>query len=123
MRIIQVTPGAGGMYCGNCFRDNALVAEFRRQGHEVLMIPLYLPMTLEEEDQSSGIPVFFGGINVYLEQKLPLLGKMPHWLHKQLSSPGLLKWASGRAAKTRASDLGDLTPVVQPGAGQATSAL
>ncbi|MGZ8940974.1 MAG: glycosyltransferase family 4 protein, partial [Limisphaerales bacterium] len=109
MRIIQVTPGAGGMYCGNCFRDNALVAEFRRRGHEVLMIPLYLPMTLDEEDQSSGIPVFFGGINVYLEQKLPLLGKMPDWLHKQLASPALLKWASGRAAKTRASDLGDLT--------------
>jgi glycosyltransferase involved in cell wall biosynthesis len=97
------------MYCGNCFRDNALVAEFRRRGHEVLMIPLYLPMTLDEEDQSSGIPVFFGGINVYLEQKLPLLGKMPDWLHKQLASPSLLKWASGRAAKTRASDLGDLT--------------
>ena len=109
MQIIQVTPGAGGMYCGNCFRDNALVAEFRRQGHEVLMIPLYLPMTLDEEDQSSGIPVFFSGINVYLEQKLPLLGKMPSWLHKQLASPALLKWASGRAAKTRAADLGELT--------------
>ena len=109
MRIIQITPGAGGMYCGNCFRDNALVAEFRRRGHEVLMIPLYLPMTLDEEDQSTGIPVFFGGINVYLEQKLPLLGKMPDWLHKQLASPSLLKWASGRAAKTRAADLGDLT--------------
>jgi glycosyltransferase involved in cell wall biosynthesis len=73
------------------------------------MIPLYLPMTLDEEDQSTGIPVFFGGINVYLEQKLPLLGKMPGWLHKQLASPSLLKWASGRAAKTRASDLGELT--------------
>jgi glycosyltransferase involved in cell wall biosynthesis len=109
MRIIQVTPGAGGMYCGNCFRDNSLVAEFRRQGHDVLMIPLYLPMTLDEEDQSTGIPVFFGGINVYLQQKLPLLGKMPDWLHKQLASPALLKWASGRAAKTRAADLGDLT--------------
>ena len=109
MRIIQITPGAGGMYCGNCFRDNALVAEFRRRGHDVLMIPLYLPMTLDEEDQSTGIPVFFGGINVYLEQKLPLLGKMPDWLHKQLASPSLLKWASGRAAKTRAADLGDLT--------------
>ena len=97
------------MYCGNCFRDNALVAEWRRQGHEVLMIPLYLPMTLEDENQSSGIPVFFSGINVYLEQKLPLLGKMPDWLHKQLASPALLKWASRRAAKTRASELGELT--------------
>jgi glycosyltransferase involved in cell wall biosynthesis len=109
LRIVQITPGAGGMYCGNCFRDNALVAEFRRQGQEVLMIPLYLPMTLDEEDQSSGIPVFFGGINVYLEQKLPLLGKMPHWLHRQLASPGLLKWASRKAAKTRAAELGELT--------------
>lgn len=97
------------MYCGNCFRDNALVAEFRRQGHDVLMIPLYLPMTLDEEDQSSGIPVFFSGINVYLEQKMPLMGKMPDWMHKQLASPSLLKWASGRAAKTRAADLGDMT--------------
>jgi glycosyltransferase involved in cell wall biosynthesis len=109
MRIVQITPGAGGMYCGNCFRDNALVAEWRRQGHEVLMIPLYLPMTLDEENQSSGIPVFFSGINVYLEQKLPLLGKMPDFLHKQLASPALLKWASRRAAKTRASELGELT--------------
>jgi hypothetical protein len=39
-------PGAGGMYCGNCFRDNALVAALRRQGHDTLMVPLYLPMTL-----------------------------------------------------------------------------
>jgi glycosyltransferase involved in cell wall biosynthesis len=109
MRIVQITPGAGGMYCGNCFRDNTLVAEFRRQGHDVLMIPLYLPMTLEEENQSSGIPVFFSGINVYLEQKLPFLGKMPDFLHKQLASPSLLKWASRRAAKTRASELGELT--------------
>jgi len=97
------------MYCGNCFRDNALVAEFRRQGHDVLMIPLYLPMTLEDEDQASGIPVFFSGVNVYLEQKVPILGKMPGWLHTRLASPTLLKWAGRRAAKTRSSELGDLT--------------
>jgi glycosyltransferase involved in cell wall biosynthesis len=109
MRIVQITPGAGGMYCGNCFRDNTLVAGFRREGHEVLMIPLYLPMTLDEEDQASGMPIFFSGVTVYLEQKVPLLGKMPEWMHKQLASPGLLKWASRRAAKTRASELGDLT--------------
>lgn len=109
MRIVQITPGAGGMYCGNCFRDNALVREWRKQGHDVLMVPLYLPMTLDEADESTGTPVFFSGINVYLEQKLKLLGKMPEWLHKQLASPPLLKWASGKAAKTRASELGELT--------------
>src|SRR5438046_8856603 len=82
MNIVQITPGAGGMYCGNCFRDNALVAALRRQGHEVLMVPLYLPMTLDEVDQSAGTPIFFSGINVYLEQKLPFFRRAPEWLHR-----------------------------------------
>jgi glycosyltransferase involved in cell wall biosynthesis len=109
MRIVQITPGAGGMYCGNCFRDNTLVAALRREGHDVLMVPLYLPMTLDEENQASGMPIFFSGVTVYLEQKIPLLGKMPRWMHKRLASPGLLHWAARRAAKTRASELGHLT--------------
>lgn len=109
MHIVQITPGAGGMYCGNCFRDNALVAELRRLGHTTDMIPLYLPMTLEDEDQSAGTPIFFSGINVYLEQKAPFLKNMPDWLHRAFESPGLLKLASGSAAKTRAEDLGELT--------------
>src|SRR5690242_21881026 len=85
MRIVQISPGAGGMYCGNCFRDNTLVAGLRREGHDVLMVPLYLPMTLDEEDQASGMPIFFSGVTVYLEQKVPLLGKMPGWMHKRLA--------------------------------------
>jgi glycosyltransferase involved in cell wall biosynthesis len=86
-----------------------MVREMRKQGHDAAMLSLYLPMTLEESDQSSGAPIFFSGINVYLEQKLSFWGRMPKWLHKQLASPALLKWASGRAAKTRAADLGELT--------------
>ena len=42
MNIVQITPGAGAMYCGNCFRDNALVAELRKLGHNAVMVPLYL---------------------------------------------------------------------------------
>ena len=38
-------------------------------GHEVTMVPLYLPLTLDETDQSAETPIFFSGINVYLEQK------------------------------------------------------
>ena len=87
MTIVQITPGAGGMYCGNCFRDNALVAELRKLGHQVLMVPLYLPMTLDEEDQSRGTPIFFNGINVYLEQKSALFRNAPDWLHRLLGSP------------------------------------
>ncbi len=109
MNIVQITPGAGGMYCGNCFRDNALVAALRQQGHQVLMVPLYLPMTLDEEDQSAGTPIFFSGINVYLEQKLSFFRRAPEWLHHLLESQLLLKWAAGKAARTRAEELGDLT--------------
>jgi glycosyltransferase involved in cell wall biosynthesis len=109
VNIVQLTPGAGGMYCGNCFRDNALVAELRKLGHDVTMLPLYLPMTLDEQDQSAGAPVFFSGVNVYLEQKSALFRRMPNWLHRWLASPNVLKWAAGRAAKTRAADVGDLT--------------
>ncbi|PAW85305.1 MAG: glycosyl transferase group 1 [Pedosphaera sp. Tous-C6FEB] len=97
------------MYCGNCFRDNALVAALRRRGHEVLMVPLYLPMTLDEESQAAGVPTFFGGINVYLQQQSAFFRRAPQWLHSLLDSPLLLKLAAGRAAKTRAADVGELS--------------
>lgn len=109
MNLVQITPGAGGMYCGNCFRDNALVAALRRRGHEVLMVPLYLPMTLDEESQAAGVPTFFGGINVYLQQQSAFFRRAPKWLHSLLDSPALLKLAAGRAAKTRAADVGELS--------------
>jgi glycosyltransferase involved in cell wall biosynthesis len=109
VNFIQITPGAGGMYCGNCLRDNALVAELRRQGHAALMLPMYLPLNLDEQDASVGSPIFFGGINVYLDQKLPLFRHAPGWLRRRLASPALLRWATGRAAKTRPEEVGDLT--------------
>src|ERR1700722_5540530 len=97
------------MYCGACVRDNALVAAWRRQGHEAMMAPLYLPLTLDEEDQSAGLPIFFSGINVYLQQQSAFFRHAPGWLHQALASPTLLQWASGAAAKTRPVDLGQMT--------------
>jgi len=109
VNIVQITAGAGGMYCGNCIRDNALVAALRRMGHQALLVPLYLPLTLEEDDQSAGNPIFFSGINVYLEQKSALFRRAPRWAHDLLAWPGLLKRVGRVAAKTRAEDVGDLT--------------
>jgi hypothetical protein len=97
------------MYCGNCLRDNALVAALRSLGHEVLMVPLYLPLTLDEADQSAGTPVFFSGINVYLQQRAAWFRKAPGWLHHLLASPALLKWAAHRSGNTRPGTLGPLT--------------
>ena len=34
MRILSITAGAAGMYCGSCFRDNALAAELLKRGHD-----------------------------------------------------------------------------------------
>jgi glycosyltransferase involved in cell wall biosynthesis len=109
VNIVQITPGAGGMYCGGCFRDNALVAALRKLGHDTLMLPLYLPLTLDEADQSAGTPIFFSGVNVYLEQKLPWFRNAPDWLHRALASPQLLKLLGGMAGKTRAEEVGELT--------------
>ncbi|MEO8425750.1 MAG: glycosyltransferase family 4 protein [Verrucomicrobiota bacterium] len=109
MNIIQITPGAGKMFCGGCFRDNALVAALRQLGHSTLMVPLYLPLTLDEPDQSQATPIFFGGINVYLEQKSGFFRKMPKWLHRLLDSPRLLDWVAGSAANTRPEKVGELT--------------
>ncbi len=109
MNLVQITPGAGGMYCGNCFRDNALVSELRRQGHDTVMVPMYLPMTLDEAPALGDSPTFFGGINVFLSQKSALHRRAPAWFRRWFDSPRLLKWAAGKTAKTRAEDVGELT--------------
>ncbi len=97
------------MYCGNCIRDNALVTEFRRMGHDALMIPLYLPLTLDETDQSEGTPIFFGGLNVYLSQKFRLFRKAPKWLRNILNANIIIRSIGKIAGKTRAEDVGELT--------------
>jgi glycosyltransferase involved in cell wall biosynthesis len=109
VNIVQLTPGAGAMYCGGCLRDNALVAALRKLGHQALMVPLYLPLTLDEQDQSADAPVFFGGISVYLQQKAAFFRSAPGWLRDVFASRRLLTWAAGKAAKTRPTELGELT--------------
>lgn len=109
MRVIQITPGTGSFYCGTCLRDNALVAELRRQGHDALMVPLYLPVMLDEVSTAGDTPLFYGGVNVYLQQKSALFRHSPGWLDRLLDAPRVLKLAASRAGSTQAHELGDLT--------------
>ncbi|HEY5913208.1 MAG TPA: glycosyltransferase family 4 protein [Verrucomicrobiae bacterium] len=109
MNVVQLTPGAGAMYCGNCLRDNSLVTALRALGHPALMVPLYLPLTLDEPDQSADTPIFFGGISVFLEQKARWFRHAPSWLHHLLAARPLLRWAAGKAARTRPEQAGELT--------------
>ncbi|MCA9133106.1 MAG: glycosyltransferase family 4 protein [Planctomycetales bacterium] len=108
MRIAYLTAGAAGMYCGSCLHDNALAKALIRQGHDALLIPMYTPILTDEENVSSS-RLFYGGLNVYLEQAVPLFRWLPNWADQFLSSPRLVGWIASRAMGTSAQDLGPLT--------------
>jgi glycosyltransferase involved in cell wall biosynthesis len=108
MKIAFITAGAAGMYCGSCMKDNTLVSALGRLGHDALLIPCYTPIRTDEEDVSQG-RVFFGGINVYLQQKSGLFRYTPWLFDRLLDFPRLLRWASRFARNTRPDQLGDMT--------------
>src|ERR1700730_4933195 len=108
MRIAYITAGAAGMFCGSCMHDNTLAAALLARGHDALLIPTYTPIRTDEADVSQQ-RVFFGGINVFLQQKTALFRHTPWFLDRFLDFPGLLRWVSQFAVKTRAEQLGELT--------------
>jgi len=110
MRIVQITPGSGdNFYCENCLRDLSLVKAMQRRGLDVLMVPLYLPLNLDAAPVDVQGPIFFGGINVYLQQKIPLFRRTPYWVDRWLDSPRLLGRVGKLAGMTSANELGETT--------------
>jgi glycosyltransferase involved in cell wall biosynthesis len=110
MKVIHIDPGAGGtFYCQNCMRDCALVHALRKQGQNIIMVPMYLPILIDSQEISGDVPVFFGGINVYLQQQFGIFRKTPRWLDKLFDTPWMLKQAAAREATTEASSLGPIT--------------
>jgi len=110
MRIIQITPSAGdSFYCENCLRDAALARAIIKLGHEGLTIPLYLPLSSEQSSTTRTSPIFFGGLNVYLQQKMAFFRRTPRWLDRLFDSPRLLRWIGRMAGMTSARDLGQTT--------------
>ena len=109
MRLIHLTAGTGSFFCGTCLRDHALVKALRRLGHDALIVPLYLPLVLDDSGGPEESPLFFGGINVYLQQKSAFFRHTPRWLDDLLDSPALLRQAGRRAGMTNPSELGEMT--------------
>src|SRR5262249_15570381 len=107
MRIAYITAGAAGMFCGSCMHDNTLVSALVAAGHDALLVPTYTPIRTDEPDVSQK-RVFFGGINVYLQQKLALFRHTPWAIDRLLDSRRLLRLVSRFAVKTQAEDLGEL---------------
>lgn len=81
----------------------------RRRGHDVTMVPLYLPLVTDGESANPELPVFAGGINLFLKQKFPFLRKAPRWVQRWLDSPWLLRAAARRAGMTSPRQLGEMT--------------
>jgi len=114
MRIAYITAGAAGMYCGSCLHDNTLARALIALGHDVSLIPTYTPIRTDEEDVSID-RVFYGAINVFLEQKLSIFRHTPWLFDRLLTSRRLLNWASRFRGSTNATDLGALTLSVLQG--------
>jgi glycosyltransferase involved in cell wall biosynthesis len=109
MNIIQIIPGSGGsFYCGNCLRDSKYVDALRNLGHQVIKIPMYLPLFADEHDITD-IPIFYGAISTYLKQVYPIFRKAPKWVDKLLNSKPMMKVAASMAGSTRAKGLEDMT--------------
>src|SRR5258708_13780285 len=115
MKYLSIPSSAAGMYCGSWLRDNALAAELISQGHDVILLPLYTP-TLTDEPNVSADKVFFGGISVYLEQKMPLFRHLPRFVDRVWDSGYALRAAARSSIATSPQMLGELTVSMLKGA-------
>jgi glycosyltransferase involved in cell wall biosynthesis len=108
MRIAYVAAGAAGMYCGSCLHDNTLAAALLELGEDVVLVPTYTPLRTDEADVSVR-RVFFGGINVYLQQRWSWFRRTPWWFDGLWDRPALLERLSRRASAIDPRALGALT--------------
>lgn len=96
------------MYCGSCMHDNTLATALHRRDIDIALMPTYTPIRTDEDDVSID-HVFFGGVNVYLQQKLPIFRHLPSFLDRLLDRPALIRWLANGSIETQPEQLGDLT--------------
>ena len=110
MKIVHIIPGSGGtFYCQNCVRDLGVVQAMRRSGQDVVVVPMYLPLELNEPGLASESPLFYGAVRTYLTQTLPGFQALPGWLARLLDARPLLGLAARQAGSTSAPGLAELT--------------
>ena len=118
MKVLFIIPGSGdSFYCGNCFRDNLQAMALRKAGHEVIIMPLYLP--LKQNSFQGDVPLFFPATTYYVEQKMFGKRKMPSWLKRMLGLDTLLEMASSLSGTTSAEGMEDMTLSMIEGEGRA----
>ena len=77
-------------------------------GVDALLVPTYTPIRTDEEDVSVD-QVFFGGINVFLQQKIFFFRYLPAFLDRFLDKPWLLRMATSKGLEISPRALGALT--------------
>ncbi len=108
MKTVYLAAGAASMYCGSCLHDNTLAAALKVLGEDVLLVPTYTPLRTDEENVSDS-HLFFGGINVYLQQRSSLFRHTPWFIDALLDRPGVIRLATRGGPSVEAAELGDLT--------------
>jgi len=108
MRIVHITAGAGGRICGSCLHDNTLVRALVARGCDAILVPAYVPTTTDEANVAQE-RIVMGGVNVWLQEHVPLFRHTPGFIDRLLDAPPLLRWLSSRTGGTRPADLGALT--------------
>ena len=129
MKILFITTGSGdSFYCGNCLRDVSYAKALMDYGHEVIFMPLYMPVRIpgnsnpknsnsknsnpknsSSENNNSGSPVFFGAIGFFVAQQWFKNKGLPGWLRKWFNKPYFMKLAASRAGSTRVKGLEEHT--------------
>lgn len=110
MKIVNIVPGFGGtFYCGNCLRDSGYTKSLVKLGHDAMMLPIYLPLTMEHGVEENTTPIFYGAVNLYLKQNFKIFRKMPHWMENIFNSSSMLRYAAKKAGSTRTEGLEEMT--------------
>jgi len=108
MKILFIVPGSGdSFYCGNCFRDNLQANALRKAGHDVIVMPLYLPFKYPSFQADT--PLFFPATTFYAAERFFSKGKMPRWIGRLLESKLMLRIASSFSGTTSAVGLEGMT--------------
>lgn len=107
-RIVFLTAGAAGMYCGSCMHDNEVAKALIQEGVDCLLQPVYTPIRTDGSSVADE-QVFFGGIDVYLAQKFPWARKLPGSIRRLINSPALIRLATRKTGSTEPKLLGQLT--------------
>ena len=116
MKILIISPSAGdSFYCGNCFRDSLQASALIKAGHDVTILPLYLPT----QHASNGVPIFFSAVSYYIEQILFKKGNIPGWITRLTSSKPFMRLAASMSGTTSAKGMEGITMSMITGRGGA----